>query len=153
MNLKELKEIFRLVEKTDFTEVEVVHGDFRVRIGRLRNDHGAHETFASYPKIQSIPAEKQDLPQPTSSQAKLAEDGVFVTSPFVGTFYKSPSPDLDPYVQVGDIVKKGQILCIVEAMKLMNEIEADVDCKIVEIYPDNAQAVEFGERLFRVEPV
>jgi acetyl-CoA carboxylase biotin carboxyl carrier protein len=74
-----------------------------------------------------------------------------ITSPIVGTFYRSPSPDSDPYVQVGTVLEKGQIFCIVEAMKLMNEIEAEFKCKVVEILKENAQAVEFGDPLFVVE--
>ncbi|HEV2844933.1 MAG TPA: acetyl-CoA carboxylase biotin carboxyl carrier protein, partial [Thermoanaerobaculia bacterium] len=75
-----------------------------------------------------------------------------VTSPIVGTFYSAPSPDADPFVEVGSRVKKGQVLCIIEAMKLMNEIESDADGVIAEIYPQNAQAVEFGEPLFVLRP-
>ncbi|HEX2163115.1 MAG TPA: acetyl-CoA carboxylase biotin carboxyl carrier protein, partial [Thermoanaerobaculia bacterium] len=75
-----------------------------------------------------------------------------LTSPIVGTFYRSPSPDADAFVEVGARVKQGQVLCIVEAMKLMNEIESDADGTIVEIYPKNAQAVEFGEPLFAIRP-
>jgi acetyl-CoA carboxylase biotin carboxyl carrier protein len=74
-----------------------------------------------------------------------------ITSPIVGTFYRAPSPDSDPYVQVGSVVEKGQIFCIVEAMKLMNEIEAEFKCKIIEILKENAQPVEFGDPLFLVE--
>ena len=73
-----------------------------------------------------------------------------LTSPIVGTFYRAPAPDSDPFVEVGSRVKKGQVLCIIEAMKLMNEIESDVDGVIAEIYPQNAQAVEFGEPLFAI---
>jgi acetyl-CoA carboxylase biotin carboxyl carrier protein len=73
-----------------------------------------------------------------------------INSPIVGTFYRSPSPDASPFVDVGSRVKKGQVLCIIEAMKLMNEIESDVDGEILEIYPQNAQPVEFGEPLFAV---
>jgi acetyl-CoA carboxylase biotin carboxyl carrier protein len=81
------------------------------------------------------------------------EEGLsFVTSPIVGTFYAAPSPEAQPYVKVGDLVHKGQVLCIVEAMKLMNEIEADTSGELVAIYPENAQPVEFGERLFAVRP-
>ncbi len=76
-----------------------------------------------------------------------------VTSPIVGTFYRSPSPETAVYVEVGDVVKKGQILCIIEAMKLMNEIEAEVSGKVVEILVDNAQPVEYGEPLFHIEPM
>jgi acetyl-CoA carboxylase biotin carboxyl carrier protein len=78
--------------------------------------------------------------------------GTIVTSPFVGTFYRSPSPDSPSFVDVGSVVKKGQVLCIVEAMKLMNEIEAEVAGKIAEILVQNATPVEFGQALFRIEP-
>ncbi len=78
--------------------------------------------------------------------------GAIVTSPFVGTFYRAPSPDSPPFVDVGTVVKKGQVLCIVEAMKLMNEIEAEVEGKVAEILVANATPVEFGEKLFRIEP-
>jgi acetyl-CoA carboxylase biotin carboxyl carrier protein len=76
----------------------------------------------------------------------------YVTSPIVGTFYRSPNPEAEPYVKVGDRVEKGQVLCIVEAMKLMNEIESDVSGTVVKIFPENGQPVEFGERLFAIRP-
>ena len=79
--------------------------------------------------------------------------GKEVASPIVGTFYRAPAPDAAPYVEVGQVVEKGQVLCIVEAMKLMNEIEAEFRCKIVQICKENAQPVEFGEPLFIVEPM
>ena len=85
------------------------------------------------------------------SPAAVEKKEYYVTSPFVGTFYRSPSRGVPPYVEVGQYVKKGQPLCIVEAMKLMNEIESDYEGKIVEIYPENAAAVEYGEKLFRIE--
>jgi len=92
-------------------------------------------------------------PVPAKPAEKAPEKpGHVVTSPFVGTFYRAPSPDSPPFVDVGSVVKKGQVLCIVEAMKLMNEIEAEVDGKIAEILVLNATPVEFGEKLFRIEP-
>lgn len=162
MNLKELKEVFRMVEKTDFTEVEIVQNDLRIRIERgkasaapafmghspmqmeSRLQHGGLETsdavtHAAISKKESVAAEEKP--------------GFFVTSPFVGTFYRSPSPDADAYVEIGQVVKKGQVLCIVEAMKLMNEIESEYDGKIAEIYAQNAQPVEFSHKLFRIEPL
>lgn len=152
MNLKELKEIFRLVEKTDFSEVEVVHGDFRVRIGRGSIDIQRPTVYA--PQIAQPRNAEDKSPEVLKPLETVKEEkGVYVTSPFVGTFYRSPAPDTESYAQVGQVVKKGQILCIVEAMKLMNEIESDIDGKVVEIYPENAQAVEFGEKLFRIEPL
>jgi acetyl-CoA carboxylase biotin carboxyl carrier protein len=89
-----------------------------------------------------------------ASAPKAADKpGTTVTSPFVGTFYRAPSPDSPPFVEVGAVVNKGQVLCIVEAMKLMNEIEAEVPGRVAEIYVQNATPVEFGEKLFRIEPV
>lgn len=86
-----------------------------------------------------------------ASEGESEDDSLaFVTSPIVGTFYRAPNPDAEPYVKVGDRVEKGQVLCIVEAMKLMNEIESDVSGTVVKIYPENAQPVEFGERLFAI---
>jgi len=93
-------------------------------------------------------------PAPAAKPAERAVEkpGTVVTSPFVGTFYRAPSPDSPPFVEVGAIVKKGQTLCIVEAMKLMNEIEAEVEGRVAEIFVANATPVEFGEKLFRIEP-
>jgi len=92
-------------------------------------------------------------PAPRATTDAPEDDGLsFVTSPIVGTFYAAPSPEAEPYVKAGDHVSKGQVVCIVEAMKLMNEIEADVSGIIVRRYPENAQPVEFGERLFAIRP-
>ncbi|MFH1263799.1 MAG: acetyl-CoA carboxylase biotin carboxyl carrier protein [Pseudomonadota bacterium] len=158
MNLRELKEIFRLIEKTDFTEVEIAQGELKVRVERGKPQQVMMPTAHLMP--HSVPA-----PHPAESpkaaaiiHAPAAEEvpnskDIFVTSPFVGTFYRAPSPDADPYAQVGQTVRKGQILCIVEAMKLMNELECDYDGKILDIYPENGQPVEFGEKLFRIEPL
>jgi len=164
VNLRELKEIFRLVEKTDFTEVEIVQGDWRLRVERGKPTVSI--TPASYiassegPAIpeKTKPVSPGDVSSRTSAEPKettekTEEKGHFVTSPFVGTFFRAPSPDSDPYAEVGDIVKKNQVLCIVEAMKLMNEIESEVEGRVAEIYVNNGQAVEYGENLIRIEPV
>jgi acetyl-CoA carboxylase biotin carboxyl carrier protein len=109
------------------------------------------------PLISSVPAPAAapamaTVPAGTAAAPAGPPPGTHVlTSPIVGTFYRSPSPDADPFVEVGSRVKKGQVLCIVEAMKLMNEIESDVDGVVAEIYPQNAQAVEFGEPLFAIK--
>jgi acetyl-CoA carboxylase biotin carboxyl carrier protein len=91
-------------------------------------------------------------PAAPKAEAKPDAPGTLVSSPFVGTFYRAPSPDAQPFVDVGQKVKKGQVLCIVEAMKLMNEIECEVDGTVAEIYVQNATPVEFGEKLFRIVP-
>lgn len=101
-------------------------------------------SFASEP---AVPAGKE---APTTD---AAEDGVdLIVSPIVGTFYRAPNPDAEPYVKVGDVVQPGQVLCIVEAMKLMNEIQSEVSGTIVKIYPENAEPVEFGQALFGIQP-
>jgi acetyl-CoA carboxylase biotin carboxyl carrier protein len=90
---------------------------------------------------------------PAAAAAAAVEIGETINSPIVGSFYRAPAPDAAPYVEVGQVVEKGQVLCIVEAMKLMNEIEAEFRCKIVKIFKENAQAVEFGDPLFVIERV
>jgi acetyl-CoA carboxylase biotin carboxyl carrier protein len=92
-------------------------------------------------------------PAPVAAAAAAERPGHAVTSPFVGTFYRTPAPDQPAFVDVGSVVKKGQVLCIIEAMKLMNEIEADVAGRVAEILVENGQPVEFGQTLFRIEPV
>ena len=160
MNLKELKEIFRLVEKTDFNEVEIVRENWRVRIERSKNSQSLIQTIPvnSGMPVGTMHVSSEGLPSTAGvstaatneAEATEKQSGQFVTSPFVGTFYTAPSPEAELYAQVGQSVKKGQTLCIIEAMKLMNEIEAECDGKIAEIYPSNGQAVEFGEKLFRI---
>ena len=103
------------------------------------------------PVAAPVPAAPPAAPPAKAPEKAPEKPGHLVTSPFVGTFYRAPSPDSPPFVDVGSIVKKGQVLCIVEAMKLMNEIEAEVEGKIAEILVLNATPVEFGEKLFRIE--
>jgi len=108
---------------------------------------------APQPAAPSLaPVAAPAAPAPKAAEKAPEKPGHVVTSPFVGTFYRAPSPDSPAFADVGTVVKKGQVLCIVEAMKLMNEIEAEVDGKITEIFVLNATPVEFGEKLFRIEP-
>ena len=157
MDLKKLKEILKIIEKTDFQEVEIVEKDWRLRVGR----NVSQPSVISYapqvlPSMQtsmpstSIPAEpaKSGATPPVAVEPK----GYVISSPFVGTFYRAPSPDAAAFVEIGQRVQKGQTICIVEAMKLMNEIESDFDGTIAEIYAVNGRPVEFGEKLFRIEP-
>ncbi len=150
MNLKELKELFRLVEKTDFSEVEVQSGDIKVNIKR---GHGeVKDTVVYREPAVAISEPVTPFTQPTAAVVPVPEvPGEVITSPFVGTFYRSPSPDAKPFVEVGSKVQKGDTLCIVEAMKLMNEIEAEIEGTVKQIYASNAQPVEFGEKLFLIE--
>ncbi len=157
MDLKKLKEILKIVEKTDFSEVEIVEKDWRLRVGRnssqpitMSYSHAPMQQQQAAP-VAAAPTASEVATAAATAKAVEQAKGHIVSSPFVGTFYRSPSPDSPPFVDIGQNVQKGQTICIVEAMKLMNEIESDFDGKIVEIYSSNGQPVEFGEKLFRIE--
>ncbi len=158
---EEICELVRLVGTTGVASVEVEHAGSRLRIeGPPQVPTIATSPVASLgPAVPVAPpaAPRPGAPVPpaapdAAAEADLEEGLHIITSPIVGTFYRAPSPDADPYVKVGDGISKGQVLCIVEAMKLMNEIESDVAGTVVKIFPDNAQPVEFGQRLFAVRP-
>lgn len=157
MDVEKLKAIVAALESTEITRFDYRNGEERLLIRR------GHEPV--YTTV-SMPAAPAGMPAPgvapgghamvAPAQAAAPEPvvapGVVVTSPFVGTFYRAPSPDAPNFVDVGQAVRKGQALCIVEAMKLMNEIEAEVSGKVAECFVENGQPVEFGEPLFRIEP-
>ena len=150
MNLKELKEIIDLVtSKETIEELEIEKSGVRLRIKRASN-HSAPSSAvptsvaaATIPGV-SAPAAPQQLSPATE------EDLYYVKAPIVGTFYKSPSPTSEAFVSVGGFVEKGSVLCIIEAMKLMNEIESDVAGEIVSILVENGQPVEYGEKLIAI---
>jgi acetyl-CoA carboxylase biotin carboxyl carrier protein len=141
---EEICELIQLVGSSGVASVEVDHAGSRVRIeGRSQ----VVSAMVAAPEPQ--PASGVADTEPPASPAADDEEGLHViNSPIVGTFYRAPNPDADSYVKVGDYVEKGQTLCIVEAMKLMNEIECDARGTIVKVTPENAQAVEYGEQLF-----
>jgi len=155
---EELCQLIRIVSETGVAGVEVERDGARVRVDGVPP---APQAVTAAPLLPPHMFTEAHLPgavagMPAGALAAQApaadsDDGLhFVTSPIVGTFYRAPNPEAEPYVKVGDLVHKGQVLCIVEAMKLMNEIEADASGTVVRIYPENAQPVEFGERLFAI---
>lgn len=152
MDLRKLKKLIDLVEESGISELELTEGEESVRISRQGQ-------VVQQPQQYTIPQQPTPAVQnqaPTATASAEAEDivqdaGHALTSPMVGTFYRSSSPEADPYVEVGSSVKKGDTLCIIEAMKLLNEIEADRDGIIKKIMVENAQPVEFGEPLFIIE--
>jgi acetyl-CoA carboxylase biotin carboxyl carrier protein len=154
-SLEDVKKLVQLVEKSDVTHISWKRGVEKVEIRR-----GGMVAAAPAPAFhqQAVAAPVPAAPPLAAAPAARVEakaekaPGVIVNSPFVGTFYRSPSPDSPMFVDVGSKVKKGQVLCIVEAMKLMNEIEAEVDGTVAEIFVQNATPVEFGEPLFRIVP-
>ena len=148
MDLRKLKTLIDLVSESGVAELEITEGEDRVRIV---NRNGAapvqvHQPVTvAQPMPVPVPApEVAPAPAPTAPQ----QTGTPLTSPMVGTFYRAPSPGADPFVKVGDTVKKGQVVCIIEAMKLLNEVEADMDGTVKEVCVENGQPVEFGQSLF-----
>ena len=157
MNLKEIKELIELLKNTDISELEIERSGVKVRL-RKGGDVNFHPSMPrmEYPPAAIVAPALTEVPVPASAAGKSAvadkSDLVKVTSPIVGTFYRSSSPDKPAYVDVGDIVKKGQILCIIEAMKLMNEIECESAGKITQILVDSGAPVEYGQPLFVIDP-
>jgi acetyl-CoA carboxylase biotin carboxyl carrier protein len=146
---KEIEDLVELLNRYHLTELELEKKGVRIRI---RRDHVP--AVASHQVDIQKTAEAVSPPEsPVSSLSAEPAHFLTVTSPIVGTFYRSPSPDTDPYVEEGDLIKKGQVLCIVEAMKLMNEIEAETDGKIMKILVESTTPVEFGQPLYLIDPL
>lgn len=146
MDFKELKKIIDLVKANDIVELDLQDGDFRLST-KLRG----HEVVAvpSPPPPAPLPAAP---PAASEVPAAPAVDKPVIKSPMVGTFYRSSSPDADPFVKPGDVVEADTTVCIIEAMKVMNEIKAETRGRIARVLVENAQAVEFGQPLFEIEP-
>ncbi|GAB4233978.1 MAG: acetyl-CoA carboxylase biotin carboxyl carrier protein [Acidobacteriota bacterium] len=145
MDWQEIKELLELVEKSQIQEVEIDRGDVKVRIRRF--------TAASIPAAPQTQAVTLPAPaEPAAPAAEVAEeeDLYIFRAPLVGTFYLTPKPDAEPFVKVGDFVTKNTVLCIIEAMKIFNQIESDVAGEIVAILVENGQPVEYGEPLFKI---
>ncbi len=146
MDIKDLRALYRFMKNTDIEELELEDERGRVRIKRQSM------------VVESKPAEKplqQEKPEPVSPQKKEEPQKraniKVITSPMVGTFYRAPAPDAEPFVDVGSTVKAGQVVCIIEAMKIMNEVESEYTGKVVSVLVENGQPVEYGEPLFEIE--
>lgn len=155
MDINLLKRLIKVVENSDITEFSVQEGDLKIKISKNSSNN---QIVVSQPVVQmthsvQVPqvAETGTKETTTASDEKSDSNLHEVKSPIVGTFYLAPVPDADPYIQVGDSVKEGSVLCIVEAMKLMNEIESDANGKIVKILVDNGTPVEYNQPLFLIE--
>ena len=156
MNQKEIKELIEFLIEKDITEFELERGDVKMRIRRGKEI----QMVAAAPPVPvavAAPQPAQAAPQaaaapvPGTPAAASEEEGLhIVKSPIVGTFYEAPSPGAPPFIKVGDHVSAGQVLCIVEAMKLMNEIESDVAGEVAKVLVSNGQPVEYGQPLFAV---
>jgi len=150
-SLKEIRELIDLVAERGLGGLEIERSGFRLRID------GRRPAAVEAPPAAAPPVSQAAAPAaaPHAVPAEEPEPGEdanvhVITSPIVGTFYRSPSPESDPFAQIGERISKGKILCIIESMKLMNEIESDVEGEVVAVYPRNGQPVEYGEKLFAI---
>jgi acetyl-CoA carboxylase biotin carboxyl carrier protein len=158
MDLDQLKQILDLVREHDLAEFEIEHEGLRLKIRKTvagvvpvpfapaAAPSGAPQAPASALPVPATP-HVAETETPEQEELELA----IVKSPIVGTFYRSPEPEASPFVEIGATVKKGQVLCIIEAMKLMNEIDSEYDGEVVNIYVENGQPVQYGERLFAIK--
>ncbi len=161
-DLNYIKKLLKILETNEINEIEIEEEGTRVRVVKARPQDmvaPAHQVVYAAPPQQMMPQDMAPVTAPKSEEKKdtaaLSASGkemIEVRSPIVGTFYRAPSPNADPYVGVGQQVAKGNILCIIEAMKLMNEIECEYDGKITKIMVEDTQPVEYNQVLFLVEP-
>jgi len=152
MNIKDVKDLIELISGTDVVEVEVERAGARIRV---RRDGSAHPTPQVSPALAAAPpapaAAAAPAPGAAAAETALPENVMLVRAPLVGRFYRSPGPDAAVFVEVGDRVRKGQVLCIIEAMKLMNQIEAEQAGVVRAVLAEDGRPVEFGEPLFEIE--
>lgn len=146
---KQIQELIDLLRRNNLTELEFERQGVRIRV---RHELVVRPLTTSAQEFVPTSPQPMHSASATTSVSDASTGFVTVTSPIVGTFYRSPSPDADPYVEEGESVKKGQVLCIVEAMKLMNEIESEVDGRLVKILVENTKSVEYGQALFLIDP-
>ena len=150
MNMKEIKEKINLMNENNLMELEVEKDGMRIRLKKTASGQDLYNG--------PIMVERERLPQnraleSAESMEKAAGKTLEIKAPMVGTFYRAPSPEAPPYVEVGQLVESGQVICIIEAMKLMNEIKSEIKGKVLEVLVDNTEPVEFGQSMFLIEPL
>ncbi len=158
MNENKIRKLVKIVEESNIAELEVSRWGQTIKITKTHhnNSYGGAVPVQTYaaPTVTPAPAAEASPPPEAEKREPSGQDKgnvVEIKAPMVGTFYRAPAPEAEPYVEVNQMVKKGQVLCIIEAMKLMNEIESEYDGKLVEILVENGQPVEYNQPLFRVE--
>ncbi|RMH71144.1 MAG: acetyl-CoA carboxylase biotin carboxyl carrier protein [Gemmatimonadetes bacterium] len=165
MQFREIERLIKLIEDTSIEEVEISHWTTKIKISKKRAETPASAvppppTVSMFqpgmmappvppPAAQEQPSDSTGLTKPVEKDSQRLE----ITAPMVGTFYRAPAPDASPYVEIGQVIEVGTVVCIIEAMKLMNEIESEVRGRIVDICVENAKPVQFGDVLFVLEPV
>ena len=154
MNVKEIKELINLMNENGLLELEIEKDGMRIRLKKTSSgieSMGAPIIVERHSSIEAAAA--QQAAASTTAAEKAQAKTVEIRAPMVGTFYRSPSPEAPPYAEIGQTIEVGQVICIIEAMKLMNEIKSEIKGKILEILVDNAEPVEFGQPLFLIEPL
>jgi acetyl-CoA carboxylase biotin carboxyl carrier protein len=156
MEVKDLKQLIKMITETDITEFEMDNAEEKIVIKRGQRTEivqMAAPTYMQAPAAMAAPVVAAAAPIAAAAAPAAELAGETINSPIVGTFYRAASPEAAPFAEVGQVVEKGQVICLVEAMKLFNEIEADFKCKIVKICVENAQPVEFSQPLFVIEKI
>lgn len=162
MEYKQIQELIKTINKSSISELSIEEGTFKITI---KQDFSGQPQYVMAPQPShapqqvmhyappaaetAAPAPAKSTPQPTESKS----NEIIIKSPMIGTFYRSPSPDKPVFANVGDEIKKGQVLCIIEAMKLFNEIESEMNCRIIKVMADDTTPVEYDQPLFIVEPM
>jgi acetyl-CoA carboxylase biotin carboxyl carrier protein len=151
IDYNEINKVIKLMEEKNLSHFEVEGEGIKIKIGR---NISPPDTAPLSPEQAAPPPEAEKSPEPLEAPQKKKEDNLhYISSPMIGTFYRAPDPSAPPFVEVGDEVKKNQILCIIEAMKLMNEIESDTDGILKEIFVKNGNPIEYGQKLFSIQPL
>lgn len=157
MDLNLIKKLVKILETSEVTDIEIEENGTKIKVAKKVRVAPAMQTIntvPSQPATVSVQQTEDLKPVEKKTTEEAAETDLHtVRSPIVGTFYRAPAPDADPYVQIGDVVSVGTVLCIVEAMKLMNEIESDVNGKIIKILVENGKPVEYNQPLFLIQPM
>ena len=144
MDIRKIKKLIEMLQESDLKEIEVSQGDESVRILRDRFVQTNGNTIIQQSEVSAAEPEIQQKIETSKAEGNV------ITSPIVGTFYRKPSPDKDPFIRVGDTVEKGDVLCIIEAMKMMNEIKSDFSGKVVSIDLEDGEPVEFGQSIITI---
>jgi acetyl-CoA carboxylase biotin carboxyl carrier protein len=154
MTIEEIRELINVVNESGIAELEVQRGENRVRIRRTQRErHVGFTPIESHPSVSAPPPPAPASPSGGSTPPAPADNELLIKSPIVGTFYESSSPGSPPFVRVGETVQPGSVLCIIESMKLMNEIEAEIAGVVTSKLVGNGQPVEYGEALFGIRPL
>lgn len=160
MEYKQIQELIKTINKSNISELSIEEGEFKITIKQELTGQTQYVTVPQAPAQMSMPMQQQAPQQQAAAPAAekpaapaAASNATTIKSPMIGTFYRSPSPDKPSFVNVGDEIKAGQVLCIIEAMKLFNEIESEVSGRLVKVVADDSSPVEYDQPLFIVEPI